>query len=319
MKIDLLFDAEYHPAVLVPSTPHESSAAALHAWLYNEREEVNALLLRHGAVLCRGFGLVDVDAFRQCVSVFGGLSSCDYVGGNSPRTAIGNGIYTSTEYAAEAEISIHNEMSYASHWPHLLFFYCAQPAARGGQTTLVDGRDLLSKLPPELVDRFASRRLRYVRSYHSAGALGRSWQETYGTHDRTIAEARIMAAGSEFNWNPDGDLQVWTYCDAVQVHPRTGERVWFNQAEQWHPSSLPADLRELLTIALGEDAFPHDCRYQDGSRIDEEDLRVIRQTQAQQHLLFDWNRHDLLLVDNMRVMHGRQPFEGERRVLVSMI
>lgn len=319
MQIDPLFSAEHHAAVVRPSNSSESSAAALRSWLYDERDNVEALLLRHGALLCRGFSIDSLETFRACVGEFGSSTASDYTGGNSPRTALGEGIYTSTEYAAEAEISIHNEMSYASDWPRLLFFYCEQPAARGGQTTLVDGRDLLSSLPPELVDRFAARRLRYLRAFHATGALGRSWQDTYGTHDRIEVETRIRAAGSQFTWRADGCLQVSTTCDAVKVHPRTSERVWFNQAEQWHPSSLAPSLRELLAAALGDDAFPHDCRFEDGAPIDEEDLRLIRHIQTDLHLLFDWHRNDLLMIDNMLVMHGRQPFVGPRRVLVSMV
>ena len=32
-----------------------------------------------------------------------------------------------------------------------------------------------------------------------------------------------------------------------------------------------------------------------------------------------WQRGDVALVDNFRVMHGRRPFVGERRVLASLV
>jgi alpha-ketoglutarate-dependent taurine dioxygenase len=32
-----------------------------------------------------------------------------------------------------------------------------------------------------------------------------------------------------------------------------------------------------------------------------------------------WQQGDVALVDNYRVMHGRRPFHGERRVLASLV
>jgi alpha-ketoglutarate-dependent taurine dioxygenase len=35
-------------------------------------------------------------------------------------------------------------------------------------------------------------------------------------------------------------------------------------------------------------------------------------------VIFPWSAGDVLILDNMLMMHGRQPYEGERRVLVAM-
>ena len=32
-----------------------------------------------------------------------------------------------------------------------------------------------------------------------------------------------------------------------------------------------------------------------------------------------WRPGDVALVDNLRVMHGRRPFQGERKVLASLV
>jgi len=44
----------------------------------------------------------------------------------------------------------------------------------------------------------------------------------------------------------------------------------------------------------------------------------IRKAYDSETVKFDWQRGDLLLVDNMLVAHGREPFTGDRRVLVAM-
>ena len=38
----------------------------------------------------------------------------------------------------------------------------------------------------------------------------------------------------------------------VRTHPVTGERVWFNQADQWHPTNLDEDTRAALSALLDE-------------------------------------------------------------------
>jgi alpha-ketoglutarate-dependent taurine dioxygenase len=44
----------------------------------------------------------------------------------------------------------------------------------------------------------------------------------------------------------------------------------------------------------------------------------IRGAYDSETVKFDWQRGDLLLVDNMLVAHGREPFTGNRKVLVAM-
>ncbi len=34
---------------------------------------------------------------------------------------------------------------------------------------------------------------------------------------------------------------------------------------------------------------------------------------------FPWRKDDFILIDNRTVMHSRQPFEGKRRVLASIV
>lgn len=316
MKIASLFPAPQPPALLQPEATSEASPRPLQDWLAEHRGDVEGLLLERGGILCRGFGIGETAQFRACVDVFGRAVG-DYVGGNSPRTAVGEGVYTSTEYPAHAEISVHNELSYARDWPRLLFFCCAQPSTSGGQTTLTDGRALLASLPARIVEEFGAKGLLYVRNFH-AGPLGRSWQTTYQTDDRAEAERRIRATGAELEWLDRDTLRVTSRGPAVTRHPDTGETVWFNQAEQWHPSALSTELRAVLEMSLGADRFPHDCRFGDGSPIAEADLALVRACQRRNYLLFDWRAGDLLLVDNVRLMHGRQPFQGPRRVLVAM-
>ena len=44
----------------------------------------------------------------------------------------------------------------------------------------------------------------------------------------------------------------------------------------------------------------------------------IRAAYEMERVEFGWRRGDLLMLDNMLVAHGRNPFEGKRRVIVAM-
>jgi hypothetical protein len=67
-----------------------------------------------------------------------------------------------------------------------------------------------------------------------------------------------------------------------------------------------------------EDEFPRNVTYGDGSAIAEADLENIREAFKQEITIFQWRTGDVLIVDNMLVSHGRNPYKGKRRVLVGM-
>jgi len=256
----------------------------------------------------------DAAAFRACAEALD-ARPFNYVGGNTPRTNIAPDVFTSTEFPPSEFIALHNEMSYLPDWPRRLFFYSLIPATAGGQTTLASSGDILRALPPEIVDRFRRKKVNYVRHFHSGLRLGKTWEATYQTSDRAEVERMIEGLGSTCTWLPGDVLRVTTQCEAVITHPETGEQVWFNQAEQWHPSALPPDMRALFEELVGPGRFPHDCEFGDGEPLDEDELAIIRRVLHGSKLLFDWQSRDLLMLDNVLMMHGREPFTGERKTL----
>ena len=122
----------------------------------------------------------------------------------------------------------------------------------------------------------------------------------------------------DFEWTADGGLRTRQLRPATVTHPRLGEEVWFNQADQWHWSGAGPGLGEELLDLLGEDDLPTSCRHGDGSPIALEDLTDIRRAGQESAVRFDWVPGDLLVLDNVRLAHGREPYAGARRVLLAM-
>jgi hypothetical protein len=290
----------------------------LNTWL-TERDRLDDAMHRHGAVLFRGFNISTVGTFQGvAANLKSGL--LEYVDGNSPRKKVGGGVYTSTEYPPEYFISLHNELSYSATWPRRLFFCCVIEPQERGETPLVDSRVLLRVLPKEISKTFRAKRVKYIRNLHGGRGFGPSWQTVFQTEDRVEAEAFATKSGMDAEWLPDGVLRLTSVRPAIAEHPLTGEEVWFNQADQFHPSTHPPSIyKSMLALYKGrEDLLPQNAQFGDGTAIPVEWLDTIRETTRQNIQTFPWRQGDLLMVDNMLAAHGRMPFKGPRKILVAM-
>jgi alpha-ketoglutarate-dependent taurine dioxygenase len=313
MKSKPLFSAkQHHPIVVTPDA--DKSLAVFGNYLQDNRDDLQKKLWCHGAILFRGFDVDSADNFRFCAERLG-AQSFDYVGGNSPRTRVSPDVYTSTEYPATETISLHNEMSYLPNWPARLFFFSVIPAESGGQTTLAHSIDVLNTVPEAITKKMREKKIKYIRNFQASIPLGKSWQSTYQCESREDVESIVAEQGSTCEWKNDGSLRVSTVCDAFTVHPVTGEEVWFNQAEQWHRSALNPALREMFEGMVGKGNLPHECEYGDGELMSDDDMAQVRRALNENKLLFDWQKGDVLVIDNLLVMHGREPFKGERKTL----
>ena len=305
------------PRVIEPSSADEASPAALTRWLRCDCESFRQYLHLSGAVLLRGYRLWEVDDFlRVARSVCPSLDN--YVGGDAVRTKIGDGVYTSSETVGSETISLHNEQSYSPRYPSTVFFFCLAPPERGGATPLLDGRVLYAQLPEHILTQFRVKRLKYISNLPDTVGLGKTWQETFETKSRVEAESQLRRLDAAFHWCSDGALHVEYIVDAIVRHPVTQEEVFFSQAHQWHPSGLDEETRTTLLSLLKPDELFHNCQFGDGTEISDETLACIRATMERSVARFQWQRGDLLVVDNILCLHGRDTYTGSRRILVSL-
>ncbi|HEX3763558.1 MAG TPA: TauD/TfdA family dioxygenase [Kofleriaceae bacterium] len=292
----------------------DGPAPALTAWWQAHRHQLDALLRRVGGLLFRGFDLPGPAGFAGFVDEV--LVPTAYVHRSTPRTEVGERVYTATEYPAARTIPLHGENSYQDSWPRWLALYCDVPAAAGGETPLADVAQVTRLLPEDLVQTFADRRVTYRRHYRDGVDL--PWHTVFGTRDRGEVEAYCRRHGIAWTWIGDDQLRTEQTCDALVRHPVTGEPLWFNQAHLFHVTSLDDATRCALLDMYGEDALPRNACFGDGSPIEPAMLACIRDAYARCARSFAWQRTDALLIDNLAVAHGRNPFRGERRVLVAM-
>ncbi len=285
-------------------------------WAIGQTTWIRSRLGTDGALLFRDFRVSGLDDFERFMRVVC-PTLLEYTERSTPRTGVGHDIYTSTEYPAHLDIVQHNENAYASSWPRTIAFYCATPAAQGGETPLAASAEVYRRVPAAIRDAFVSRRVLYVRNYGLGVDL--SWQTAYQTNDPAVVEAYCRRASMTWEWLDGGQrLRTRHVRPAVATHPATGERLWFNQAHLFHTSGLDPATREALCDAFAPEDLPRQTYFGDGAPIPDAMLDEVREAYRQSTHMFPWQRGDVLLVDNMRISHGRKAFSGTRQVYVAM-
>lgn len=287
----------------------------LAGWAAGHRPWIEERLLEHGAILWRGFDVPTVERFQEVArSVTPDL--LDYTERAAPRHEVGSKVYTSTEFPADQWIPLHHEMSYSHNWPSKLFFYCDRPPASGGRTPLTRDRGLLERLDPEIREPFLEKKVMYVRNYGHGVDL--PWQQAFQTEDPAAVEAYCRRAGAQIEWLGGGRLRTRSVRQVTATHPRTGDLLWFNHAHIFHSSNLEPEVRDALRAQFAPDELPRNAFYGDGSPIPDEIAERIRRVYREESVGFDWQAGDVLLLDNFLISHGREPFEGQRRIVVAM-
>ncbi|SFB43985.1 Taurine dioxygenase, alpha-ketoglutarate-dependent [Amycolatopsis marina] len=281
-------------------------------WVRANLAGLQARLRTHGAILLRGLP-VDLDLFNQVIEEVGG-ELLTYTERSTPRSAVAGNIYTSTEYPPAESIPMHNENSYSATWPERLFFLCDTAAETGGATPIADSRVMFRLLPAELRARFAAG-VTYTRAFREG--LGLTWQEAFQTEDPAVVEDYCARNGQTLEWTDEG-LRTRHLRPSFVDDPHTGETVWFNQVNLFHVSSLGAEVSEALLELYPEEDLPRNAYFADGSPIPEADLADVKDTYDAVSYAFPWEQGDIMVINNMLMAHGRQPFTGKRRILVAM-
>ncbi|MEO1350731.1 MAG: amino acid adenylation domain-containing protein [Cyanobacteria bacterium J06635_15] len=286
----------------------------LGGWATGQRTVLHQKLLQHGALLFRGFSIPTAREFEQAAEAISPDLFGEY--GDLPRAGVSGKVYGSTPYPEDKAILFHNESSHLQQWPMKIWFCCLQPAQQGGVTPIVDCRRVYQALSPEVRDRLAQKQLMYVRNYIKG--LDVNWQDFFHTTDRSVVERRCQAAAVDWEWLADDGLQTRQVRPAIARHPHTRDWVVFNQLQLHHLSYLDAPTQASLLSLFGADRLPRQVYYGDGSPIEPAVLEALQIAYTQAEQVFTWQQGDILMLDNMLMAHGRQPYVGPRRIAVAM-
>ncbi|MFI9254343.1 TauD/TfdA family dioxygenase [Streptomyces sp. NPDC053069] len=272
--------------------------------------EIRALVARHGALLIRGLDMAspaDLAAAARAIGVTGVAER----EGFTSRVAHPDFVYSASEWPSEDQLCMHHELSYAAVVPSIALFGCLVAPKQGGGWSVADGERVLELLPDALVARFEREGWQLARHYLE---FGHTWNEAFGTDDREAVSGYCAGNAIDHTWTEGGGLRTRQRRAAILRHPVTGRRVWFNQAAFLHESALDPVVREHLEEIYGVEGLPFRTTYGEGGSIPVEVVDTINEVYRIACMKEPWQDGDLLMLDNLRMAHGRDAYEGERHM-----
>jgi alpha-ketoglutarate-dependent taurine dioxygenase len=318
------FRDETLPLVVTPKTRAADIRTLSHDYVLALKRK----LLENGALLFRDFSVVDAADFQRVIDALSLGPSLDYIGGDSPRTKVTRSVYTSTEAPRSFKIPLHNELSFVSRYPkHILFFCDVAPQDRG-ETIIADARRVYRTIDQAVRRRFEDKGIKYVSAYYGKSRLidavnpsHKSWHRVFETDDRARVEELCREHDFAFEWHDDNWIRISQTRPATMTHPETGEHVWFSQPHLYDFNPRLLGFWQWAGAKLfyaQKHTRLHEVFHADGSPIARADLYHLLDTLDACTVRFPWKRGDVLLLDNVLAMHGREPFNGERRILAAM-
>jgi TfdA family taurine catabolism dioxygenase TauD len=299
------------PLILEPAIPDVDLAD----WVRNNRAQLDQKLYKHGGFLYRGFKLETAEDFERVAAAICTELYADY--GDLPKGDAKCKVYTSTWYPDDKAILYHQESSHFTNWPRKINFFSVTVAKEGGCSPVVDCRLVYRGLDPKVRDLFEQKGLKYIRNF--SPGVDVPWQTFFHTNDKEVVNEHCRKVGLGFEWTHSGEcLRLEQHCRAVAVHYATKEKIFFNQIQLHHTCCLDPDTRASLLSMLEEEDLPRQVYFGDGSEIPPAVMDHVGETYEKYAVRFQWQKGDMVTLDNMLVAHARDPFVGPRKILVAL-
>ena len=301
------------PLVIMPSAHLLDPASQIEA-LVQHYDWIRSQINHYGAILLRGFEFPNMDALQGFLEK-SPLDLMPYIGGVGLRGDPLQGlIYKSTNFPSHLDLQAHNEATYTNDYAQTLIFYCEIPSNGGGQTPLVDTREVYKKVDPGFRAKVEEKGMIYIRYLpKEKGKYLVGWPEIFDSKDSVASFC--AANGIDYEWLEGETLVLRERMPAVVKNKYTQEPCWINQVTIFHRTFWSRKLDEI-PAGLAPQAYPTHILLGDGSEFDEKDVIDVEKIWDAEKREFAWEQGDVLILDNEMLAHGRRPFEGDREIRV---
>ena len=204
---------------------------------------------------------------------------------------------------------------------------------QGGETPLADARQILKEIPDDIVKIFEDKGIIYHRKLLYLNTLrnfignilpqinASTWNYAFETDNKDDVEAACKKFGLAYTWKNDRSLTTEARVSAIQKHPKTAEKVWFNTIhffihEKYMFGDYMGPIIRLFRKLTGE---KFEVFFGDGKVISSSIKKQVLEIIDKNTKTFQWQKGDVLIIDNYLCMHGRNPFAGHRKIYAGLI
>lgn len=271
----------------------------------NSTKQLDELLSETGYVVIRTNQPLDEVQVMHLVGGQDGLVS--YTHGMNKREQISNSLFSYvTPWSQESEILPHNELTHHTEFPKYLCFASKQHAPFGGETTLYDCEQAFANLSPDFQKKALAQNIVFTRRHserqrkntattmarwRSVGYSCTQYEEQEGGEIVDIIETQLVRP------------IAYHYQDKICLHTSI-----VGAAAYWYKEVLKNE-RPQMTLA-----------WENGEPLSDQQFLELEIATKAARIFYSGERQagDLIILDNLRVSHGRQPFIGERKVGILM-
>lgn len=344
------------PLVIEPLK--SSSVSFLHEFLQSHSAQIRAALVRHGALLIRGFDVTSSRDFEQTILRIRGMSGMSELLLSEPGRTLADGtqfVFHTNSLVKTGGTTVfddfHSENYFAPDVPRYVSFFCLTPSTLGGETGLINLRKLYVDLP-ESVKAMLEERACFVARYALADMECR-----YGL--RTEAIEKFCAEVGLSALSVKARRYVAVYKPSVIRHPVTHDKVlllnflnipglrkallreflpdyrgheWLKHRLTWrlpliyglvHPDGVLRTLYRRVLRGAAQKAGSKAYLLMDDARLagsffSASDVQLLARSMRHRYSSFLWKRGDVLILDNLQLAHAGMPGQGKRNLRVML-
>ncbi|NES02875.1 MAG: TauD/TfdA family dioxygenase [Okeania sp. SIO2F4] len=253
-----------------------------------DKEEIINLFKSYGFLLFRGFE-TNVNTFAEFSNSLS-KDFMDYTGGVINRRIINEDGTILTVNDFKDEMELHGEMYYINKPPQIVWFFCANPPLKDGETTVCDGQQFFHELSSSTKDLLSRKKLKISGNFKKE-----YWQKKYKTNDVNVVKEICNSQGKEVQVNEDESIYFKFICSAIHNSRTEQDDVFINS---------------LLRL---KKVNPKSVCFDDDSEITDEIMSELNEIAEKITIEINWQKGDILMIDNTRIMHGRRAFSDDRR------